>query len=82
MTGTVSGVPYTPPSRAALGSVIRAAREERGLSIEALAHASEMHPTYLSGIERGHYNPSWKKLGALATQLDLPISEIARRAEG
>lgn len=51
------------------------------MSIEALAHAAEMHPTYLSGIERGHYNPSWKKLGALAEQLQLPISEIARRAE-
>lgn len=51
------------------------------MSIEALAGTANMHPTYLSGIERGQYNPSWDKLGALARALEIGVSELVRRAE-
>lgn len=74
-------MPTQPPSRAALGRAVRELRQDRGLSIEALAGAADMHPTYLSGIERGHYNPSWDKLGALARALGVAVAELARRAE-
>jgi transcriptional regulator with XRE-family HTH domain len=74
-------VPPSPPSRAALGGAVRRLRKERGLSIEALAGDAGMHPTYLSGIERGRYNPSWDKLGTLAAALDVPLSAIVREAE-
>jgi len=40
-----------------------------------------MHPTYLSGIERGVRNPTWTKLAGLAGALNVPITEIARDAE-
>jgi transcriptional regulator with XRE-family HTH domain len=40
-----------------------------------------MHPTYLSGIERGHNNPSWTKLSGLAKGLNTSISAIAAEAE-
>jgi transcriptional regulator with XRE-family HTH domain len=70
-----------PPTQGHLGRAIRQLREERELSIEALAAASEMHPTYLSGIERGRFNPSWGKLRSLATALEVPISAIVDRAE-
>jgi transcriptional regulator with XRE-family HTH domain len=40
-----------------------------------------MHPTYLSGIERGIRNPTWDKLTALARALDIPVSALARDAE-
>lgn len=73
---------FDPPTCAELGVAVRALRHERGLSLEALAHAAGMHTTYLSGIERGNYTPSWKKLGALAEALDVPISEIVLRADG
>lgn len=40
-----------------------------------------VHPTYLSGIERGKRNPSWKKICNLATALQVPIAQLAREAE-
>ncbi len=74
-------VPVRTPTRAELGKAVRALRQERGLSIEALAEQASMHPTYLSGIERGRNNPSWDKLCDLARALDTPLSELARSAE-
>jgi transcriptional regulator with XRE-family HTH domain len=40
-----------------------------------------MHPTYLSGIERGARNLTWEKLTALSRALDVPITLIASNAE-
>ena len=69
------------PDRASLGRVIRRLRQERNLSIETLAGAARMHPTYLSGIERGHYNPSWDKLVNLAAALEVPLSTVVAEVE-
>lgn len=74
-------MPPTPPTPAQLGAAIRRLRTEAGLTLEALADAADMHVTYLSGIERGKNNPSWTKLGGLATGLGVTISEIANTAE-
>ena len=41
------------PNCTALGLAVRELRKQRDLSQEELAHASGLHPTYLSGIERG-----------------------------
>ncbi len=70
-----------PPTKAHLGAAVRSLRTEAGLSIEALAAAADMHPTYLSGIERGNYNPSWTKLGGLAAGLGVSVSVIVDAAE-
>jgi transcriptional regulator with XRE-family HTH domain len=67
--------------RAALGQAIRARRQQQGMTIEGLADAAHMHPTYLSGIERGRFNPTWDKLSALADTLECRLSEIVRDAE-
>lgn len=75
-------MPLPRPNRAALGQAVRELRHERGLTIEGLAADADMHPTYLSGIERGNYNPSWDKLCDLAAALSVLPSEIALRAEG
>jgi transcriptional regulator with XRE-family HTH domain len=69
------------PTNAALGRAIRRLRKHRKLTIETLAHAADMHPTYLSGIERGVRNPTWAKLCALADALDITISAVAAEAE-
>jgi len=61
---------------------VRQLRQERKLSIEALADLAGMHTTYLSGIERGRYNPSWNKLGALAQALGVELSEVVEQAQG
>ena len=47
------------------------------MTIEALAFAAPMHPTYLSEIERGLGNPTLEKLSGLASALDVPLSVVA-----
>lgn len=64
-----------------LGAVIRTLRKARKLSIEALAGTARIHTTYLSGIERGLANPTWRIIGKIADALGVEISELARRAE-
>jgi XRE family transcriptional regulator, regulator of sulfur utilization len=72
---------HITPTNAALGVAIRLLRHARDLTIEDLAHAADMHPTYLSGIEQGRRNPTWDKVAALARALDIPMSALARDAE-
>jgi transcriptional regulator with XRE-family HTH domain len=69
------------PTNGDLGRAIRQLRREHGLTIEELGFAAGVHPTYLSGIERGVRNPTWGKLCSLADTLGTPVVEIARRAE-
>ena len=66
----------------ALGEAIRARRGEiSGLSQEGLADLAGMHRTYVSEIERGLRNPSYRNLFKLAAALELPLSELIGRAE-
>jgi transcriptional regulator with XRE-family HTH domain len=64
-----------------LGAVIRLRRKRLRLSIEVLAHDARMHPTYLSGIERGIRNPTWDRISDLAEALGVPVSTLACEAE-
>jgi transcriptional regulator with XRE-family HTH domain len=68
-------------SGADLGQAIRRLRRAHRVTIDDLAAAAGMHPTYLSSIERGHRNPTWSKLCGLADALDMPISTLAGEAE-
>jgi len=69
------------PANGDLGRAIRKLRRERRVSIEALALAAGIHPTYLSSIERGLRNPSWRVLSALAGSLQISVADLARRVE-
>jgi transcriptional regulator with XRE-family HTH domain len=69
------------PTRKHLGRAIRRRRNALKLSIEDLADISNMHSTYLSGIERGLRNPSWQKLMDLAASLGTPLSTIILDSE-
>jgi transcriptional regulator with XRE-family HTH domain len=69
------------PTNADLGQAIRRLRRDRDLSIEALAHAADMHPTFLGRIERGRASPTWGKLCGLAVALGVSMSEIVNTAE-
>lgn len=40
-----------------------------------------MHPTYLSGIERGRRNPTWDKITSLARTLDVSLAVLVQTAE-
>jgi transcriptional regulator with XRE-family HTH domain len=69
------------PTHEDLGQAVRRLRRACHLTIEDLAFAAEMHPTYLSAIERGVRNPSWQKLCDLAEALGLNVCQLVRVAE-
>jgi len=64
-----------------LGRAVRRLRRAHRLTIEDLAAAAGMHPTYLSGIERGVRNPTWSKVCGLADALEVSVSALAGEAE-
>lgn len=64
-----------------LGQAVRRLRRAHHITIEGLAFAAGMHPTYLSGIERGLRNPTWCKLCGLADALEVSVSTLAVVAE-
>lgn len=68
------------PTLAQLGAAIRSLREGRGLSIEALAHESDLHTMSVSRIERGKQNPSWLALARIADVLDVELLDLVRLA--
>ena len=43
---------------------------------EALADITGLHPTYISGIERGKRNVSLENIKRLAEALGLPLSSL------
>ncbi|HEY57211.1 MAG TPA: helix-turn-helix domain-containing protein [Anaerolineae bacterium] len=61
-----------------VGSRLRKLREERGLSLRALARASGLSANALSMIERGLSSPSVSTLYKLATALHVPITAFFR----
>ena len=74
-------MPPIAPTNEALGHAVRELRNARGLSQEELAHRSGLHPTYISGIERGLRNPTWRSLGRMCEALEVRMSELAALAE-
>jgi transcriptional regulator with XRE-family HTH domain len=44
-------------------------RFEKEMSQEELAEQADIHPTYLSSIERGYCNPSFEKIILIARAL-------------
>ena len=69
------------PSPQQLGRVVRRLRVERETTIEMLAKSSDLHWTYLSGIERGLRNPTLNVLSAVAEALGIKTSRLLRLAE-
>ena len=69
------------PDLAVLGEVVRAERDRRGLSQEALADFSGLSRTHVGEIERGEVSASFSTLEALADGLGMPLSEIIREYE-
>jgi transcriptional regulator with XRE-family HTH domain len=51
----------------------------RGLSQEDLAHRAGIHQTYLSGVERGHCNPTVEVLDKIAKALGTEIEDLVCR---
>lgn len=68
------------PTLAQLGTAIRALREKRGWSLEALASEADLHTVSVTRIEAGNQNMSWITLTNIATALDVDAVELVRRA--
>jgi ribosome-binding protein aMBF1 (putative translation factor) len=64
-----------------VGRNVRAFRESRGLSQEALADLVKVHRTYLGGVERGERNLTLKSLERIAGWLDVDPLELLRRPD-
>ncbi|PSB14101.1 helix-turn-helix domain-containing protein [Egbenema bharatensis] len=61
------------------GKAIRRRRRELDFSQEKLGELAGLHPTYISGIERGDRNPSLENIEKLAQALDLSLAELFTR---
>ena len=61
-----------------LGEAIRARRQGKNLSQEALAEIADFDRTYISLLERGERNPSFTNLCRVAAALDATPSELLK----
>jgi transcriptional regulator with XRE-family HTH domain len=68
-----------PDDQRLLGQALRHLRKSRSLTQKQLASRSGVHVTYISDVERGARNPSWKLLVDLARGLDVPVAAIAEQ---
>ncbi len=59
-----------------LGYRIRFLRQNKGLSIEALALEAEINRNYLGDLERGMRNPTVVVLNKIAKALDVDLSTL------
>lgn len=61
-----------------LGTYLRKARKQTGMSLRRLARQLEVTAAHLSDIERDRRRPSIELLGQMAQQLGLPLQELER----
>jgi transcriptional regulator with XRE-family HTH domain len=74
------GKPKTQPGEP-FGKVLRALRDERGLSQEALALEAEVQRNYVSLIERGVNQPTITIIFKLAKALGMTPSQVVELVE-
>ena len=65
----------------AFATVLRRHRRQQAVSQEALAERADLHPTYVSLIERFERNPSLNVARSLADALGIPLSALVQEAE-
>lgn len=66
-------------ARARLARNLQRIRRERGLTQEQLSGRTNIHQTYLSGIEGGKKNPTIDLIERLASALNVDISDLIER---
>jgi len=59
-----------------LGERIRGFRKAKRLSQETLAEMANLHPTYISSIERSAANTSITTLQSIANTLDIDLADL------
>ena len=63
--------------QARIGKAVKVIRTTQGLTQEGLAAKADLHPTYISDVERGVRNPSWEAISRLAKGMGVGVAEIA-----
>lgn len=63
------------------GAVVRKRRLDAGLSQEDLAELAQIHPTYMSMVERGGRNLTLGVAARIAGALKVNFSELIKEAE-
>ncbi len=64
------------PLLSKVGKRIKNLRCEQGISQEGLAEKSNLHRTYIGGVERGLRNPSLKSLERIAKGLGVTVGDL------
>jgi transcriptional regulator with XRE-family HTH domain len=72
--------PRSPRLRA-LGQAIERSRKVGGLNQRELSERSGLHPTHISGLERGARNPTYGSLIDLADGWEISVGELAVMAD-
>ena len=65
----------------ALAKVLRTEREKQGKSIRLLADEYDIQKSLISRLENGINEPKLISLWTICEALDIPLSEIIKRAE-
>ena len=60
----------------AVGDQVRRLREQRGLSLRALAGATDFSPSFLSQLENGQVSPSISSMERIAAALGVTLGEF------
>ncbi len=76
ITCDVSGVSRAPAADPVLAAVLRRLREDRGLTMEALAFKSGVSIGSLGRIERGRSSAAWSTVVLIADALGVSMAEI------
>ncbi len=63
-------------ARIEFGNRIRAVRQSQGKSLESLAEGSSLHWSFVSRVERGHGNVTFKSLLRLAEALGVDPGDL------
>jgi transcriptional regulator with XRE-family HTH domain len=61
-----------------LGENLREYRNKAGFSQEKLAEKSDLHPVFISKVERGISTISVESLGRIAKALDVRVCDLVR----
>jgi len=61
-----------------LGEAIRTHRKQTGLSQEKLAEKADLHPVYVSAVERGAKTISMDALMRIVKALNVELSDLVR----
>jgi transcriptional regulator with XRE-family HTH domain len=60
----------------AVGELVRRLREQRGLSLRALAAATNFSPSFISQLENGQVSPSIDSMGRIANTLGVTLGDF------